>query len=181
MMPGGGAGVAEVKHEMILDGRAQRFALQIPWASYAMLRPFVSPAAAAVESGRMVVSRAAHAGPNGYSTQPLVPTILRTLDTRSLPPSLTPRAIHLSSLPYDCFVAYLFVVRLLDGRTVRAFHRFSAIRAFVARMRKELASQGGLVEVRMQKHEWVRRSRRTTMQRRKRGRRRRRRRMSSRA
>ena len=131
----------EVKQEMILDGRNQRFALQIPWASYCMLRPLASTAAAATETGRIVMSGAQ----SSSLANVLVPTVLHTLDTEQLPYSLTPRALNVSSLPPDCFVAYFFVVRLSDGRTVRCFHRYSAIRNFVLRMRRALS--GGLVEV----------------------------------
>ena len=51
--------------------------------------------------------------------------VLHTLDKTALPRTLVPVAVRLSSLPPDAFVAYFMVVKLLDGRTLRSFHRFS--------------------------------------------------------
>ena len=124
----------EVKQEMILDGRNQRFALQIPWASYCMLRPLASTAAAATETGRIVMSGAIQ------FTRKCAGAHSASHARHGKPYSLTPRALNVSSLPPDCFVAYFFVVRLSDGRTVRCFHRYSAIRNFVLRMRRELST-----------------------------------------
>jgi hypothetical protein len=51
--------------------------------------------------------------------------VLHTLDKAALPRTLVPVALSVSSLPPDAFVAYFLVVRMLDGRTLRCFHRFS--------------------------------------------------------
>ena len=58
---------------------------------------------------------------------------------------LPQQAINVSSLPPDAFVAFFFVVRLLDGRTLRSFHRFSEVKEFTASMAKVLGAP--LVEV----------------------------------
>ena len=104
-----------------------------------MLRPYTSASVAAAETGR-IVGRTQ--GPHGDL---LAPAVLRTLDKAQLPRSLTPVAVNLSSLPPDAFVGYFFVVRLLDGRTVRAVRRFSEVKDYVARMAKALGSP--LIEV----------------------------------
>jgi len=124
---------------MILDGRSRRFGITIPWASYCMLRPYVSSSLAAAETGR-IVGRA-----QSVQADILVPTVLHTLQLDELPRSLTPKAVQLTSLPPDAFVAYFFVVRLLDGRTLRGFHRFSEVKDYVAQMTKALGRP--LIEV----------------------------------
>lgn len=118
---------------MLLDNR-KRFALQIPSASYAMLRPYVPPALAAANTGRIVGMV------ESPSADLLVPTVLHTLHVDELPRSLRPTlAGTLTSLPPDAFVVYQLVARLHDGRTVRCLRRYSEIRAFVAKMKSKLA------------------------------------------
>jgi len=49
----------------------RRFGLSVPWASYCMLRPYVSASVAAAETGR-IVGRAA---PNSVSADLLAPQV----------------------------------------------------------------------------------------------------------
>jgi len=72
------------------------------------------------------------------SADVLVPTVLHTTDPTGLPVSMRPQTLNVSRIPNDAFVVYLLVVRLLDGRTVRCFHRYSEIREFVTSMKATL-------------------------------------------
>ena len=165
-------------------------------ASYCMLKPYVSPGAAAASTGsrrpaRAILPRTArlvltpsHPTPpwapsiitflqgriigrvDSPSADVLVPTVLHTTDPTSLPVSMRPHTLNVSRIPNDAFVVYLLVVgwrlrcaplpscaypfarfavfhlvyqvRLLDGRTVRCFHRYSEIREFVTSMKTTL-------------------------------------------
>jgi len=135
--PSGSSGHV-VNESMLLDGRP-KFAITLPWASYCMLKPYVSPGAAAASTGR-IIGRI-----DSPSADVLVPTVLHTTDPNDLPVSMRPQTLNVSRIPNDAFVVYLIVARLLDGRTVRCFHRFSEIREFVTSMKAAMGS--ALVEV----------------------------------